>query len=155
MDVDEVLLDTEDRMEKAVEAFRHVLATVRTGRANTALVEHFEVEHYGQTMPLNQLGTLATPDPALTTRQVWAPAAVHPIVPAVQAGGQGRQCGLLGVLHGWSTLGWECPVPMHAPCRMSGAVISTPSGREVAAGLAGRRRPSSLRRAHSRGSLAA
>lgn len=84
MDVDEVLLDAEDRMEKAVVAFEHVLATVRTGRANTALVEHFEVEHYGQTMPLNQLATLATPDPTLITIQVWDQAAVAPIMKAVQ-----------------------------------------------------------------------
>ncbi|MCH7911295.1 MAG: ribosome recycling factor, partial [Candidatus Hydrogenedentes bacterium] len=65
-------------------AFEHVLATVRTGRAHTALVEHFEVEHYGQTMPLNQLATLATPDPTLITIQVWDQAAVAPITKAVQ-----------------------------------------------------------------------
>ena len=58
---DDILLDADDRMDKAVLAFQHNLDTIRTGRANTALVEHLQVTHYGQTLPLNQLATLAAP----------------------------------------------------------------------------------------------
>lgn len=85
MDVDEVLLDAEDRMDKAVDALRQSLATVRTGRANTALVEHLQVTHYDQTMPLNQLATLSAPDPTLITVQPWDKSALDSIMKAIQA----------------------------------------------------------------------
>ena len=85
MEVDEVLLDADDRMDKAVEAVRQALATVRTGRANTALVEHLQVSHYDQMMPLNQLATLAAPDPTLITVQPWDQSALQPIMKAIQA----------------------------------------------------------------------
>ena len=65
---DEILLDCEDRMDKAVVAYEHTLETVRTGRASTALVEHLHVTHYGHAMPLNQLATLAAPDLAIAVR---------------------------------------------------------------------------------------
>ena len=85
MEVDEVLLDAEDRMDKAVDAVRQALATVRTGRASTALVEHLQITHYDQTMPLNQLATLAAPDPTLITVQPWDQSALQPIMKAIQA----------------------------------------------------------------------
>ena len=85
MEVNEVLLDAEDRMDKAVDALRQSLATVRTGRAHTALVEHLQVPHYDQLMPLNQLATLAAPDPALITVQPWDKSALQPIMKAIQA----------------------------------------------------------------------
>ena len=81
---DEILLDAEDRMDKAVSSFQHTLATVRTGRASTALVEHMPVSHYGQTMPLNQLATLATPDAQLVTVQPWDNGALDSIMKAIQ-----------------------------------------------------------------------
>ncbi len=82
--IDEILLDAEDRMEKAVEAYRNVLATVRTGRASTGLVEHLQVEHYGQRMPLNQLATLGAPEAQLITIQPWDQSATDPIMKAIQ-----------------------------------------------------------------------
>lgn len=85
MEVDEVLLDADDRMDKAVEALRQSLGTVRTGRANTALVEHLQITHYGQTMPLNQLASLAAPDPTLITVQPWDQSALQPIMKAIQS----------------------------------------------------------------------
>ncbi len=81
---DDVLLDADDRMEKAVTAFQHVLDTVRTGRASTALVEHFHVSVYGQAMPLNQLATLQTPDAQLITVQPWDKSNVNAIMKAIQ-----------------------------------------------------------------------
>jgi ribosome recycling factor len=81
---EDVLLDAEDRMEKATEAFRHALASVRTGRATTALIEHLQVTHYGQTMALNQLATLAAPEPQLLTVQPWDRGTMDPIMKAIQ-----------------------------------------------------------------------
>ena len=85
MEVDEVLLDADDRMDKAVESCRQALATIRTGRANTALVEHLQVSHYDQTMPLNQLATLAAPEPTLITVQPWDKSVLEPIMKAIQS----------------------------------------------------------------------
>ena len=82
--LDDVLLDAEDRMDKAVTAFEHNLATVRTGRASTALVEHLHVSHYGQQMALNQLATLAAPEPTLITIQPWDRGAMDSIMKAIQ-----------------------------------------------------------------------
>ena len=85
MDVDDILLDADDRMDKAVESCRQTLAAVRTGRANTAIVERLQVSHYDQTLPLNQLATLAAPDPTLVTVQPWDKSALQPIMRALQA----------------------------------------------------------------------
>lgn len=81
---DDILLDADDRMEKAVVAFQHNLDTIRTGRANTSLVEHLHVTHYGQTMPLNQLATLAAPESTLITVQPWDNGAMASIMKAIQ-----------------------------------------------------------------------
>lgn len=81
---DEILLDADDRMDKAVVAFQHNLDTIRTGRANTALVEHLHVMHYGQSMPLNQLATLAAPEATLITVQPWDKASMDSIMKAIQ-----------------------------------------------------------------------
>jgi len=82
--IDEILLDVEERMENAVEAYKQVLASVRTGRASTSLVEHLQVEHYGQRMPLNQLATLGAPEAQLITIQPWDQSAVDPVMKAIQ-----------------------------------------------------------------------
>jgi ribosome recycling factor len=81
---DDVLLDAEDRMEKAIEAYRNNLATVRTGRASTALIEHLQVAHYGQSMALNQLATLSAPEPHLLTVQPWDQGTLNSIMKAIQ-----------------------------------------------------------------------
>lgn len=82
--IDEILLDAEERMDNAVEAYRQVLASVRTGRASTSLVEHLQVEHYGQRMPLNQLATLGAPEAQLITIQPWDAGAVDSVMKAIQ-----------------------------------------------------------------------
>ncbi len=81
---EEILADASERMDKAVEAFENSIAAIRTGRAHTSLVEHLAVTHYGQTMPLNQLATLAAPDAQLITVQPWDRSAVDSIVKAIQ-----------------------------------------------------------------------
>jgi ribosome recycling factor len=63
MTSDEILLDTEERMEKAVNVFRDELRGLRTGRATPALVDSLRVEYYGSPTPLKQLSQISTPDP--------------------------------------------------------------------------------------------
>ncbi len=84
-DPDEIVLDVDDRMQKALDAYQQALATVRTGRAHTSLVEGIQVAHYDQRMPLNQLATIAAPDAQLLTVQAWDQGAVDAIMKAIQS----------------------------------------------------------------------
>src|SRR6266513_588456 len=63
MTSDEILMDTEERMEKAVNVFRDELRGLRTGRATPGLVDGLRVEYYGSPTPLKQLAQISTPDP--------------------------------------------------------------------------------------------
>ena len=63
MTSDEILMDAEERMEKAVSVFREELRGLRTGRATPALVDSMRVEYYGSPTPLKQLAQISTPDP--------------------------------------------------------------------------------------------
>jgi ribosome recycling factor len=63
MSSDEILLDAEERMEKAANFFRDELRGLRTGRATPALVDSIRVEAYGSPMPLKGIATISTPDP--------------------------------------------------------------------------------------------
>ncbi|MEX1253303.1 MAG: ribosome recycling factor [Dehalococcoidia bacterium] len=82
--IDETLTDAEQRMAKAVEALRRELATVRTGRASPALIEHLRIDYYGTPTPLNQLATIAVPDARLLTVQPWDKNALGPIEKSIQ-----------------------------------------------------------------------
>jgi ribosome recycling factor len=62
---------TKQRMEGAVEALRKEFSGLRTGRASVNLLDSVQVEAYGSLMPLNQVGTVAVPEPRLLTVQVW------------------------------------------------------------------------------------
>ena len=64
---DELLDDAEDRMQKSVEACRHELATVRTGRASPHLLDRVVVDYYGTETPLRQLAQVAATDARLLT----------------------------------------------------------------------------------------
>jgi len=72
------------RMEKAVDDFRKELATLRTGRANVALLDHVRVDYHGTPMPINQLGTLSVPDPTLIVIAPWDPSALQMIDRAIR-----------------------------------------------------------------------
>ena len=80
----DALAQSRARMEKAVEDFRRELAAVRTGRANVALLDHIRVDYHGTPMPINQLGTLSVPDPAMILISPWDPGAVALIDKAIR-----------------------------------------------------------------------
>ena len=63
MDQDEILLDAEDRMEKAVEHLTTSLSGIRTGRANPGLVDSVKVDFYGSPTPLKQIANISIPEP--------------------------------------------------------------------------------------------
>ncbi len=72
------------RMEKAVDDFRKELATIRTGRANATLLDNVRVDYHGTPMPVNQLGTMTVPDPAMIVIAPWDPSAVALIDKAIR-----------------------------------------------------------------------
>lgn len=61
--INEVLVDTQERMDKAIESLRADLMSIRTGRASPALVERLTVEYYGMPTPLQQLAMISVPEP--------------------------------------------------------------------------------------------
>src|SRR5215510_4733482 len=71
--VKEISRDTKNRMEKVIEDFRHKLATVRTGRASTSLLDNISVEYYGSPTPLNQVATIHAPEASMLTVQPFDP----------------------------------------------------------------------------------
>ena len=81
--IDDILLDVEERMDKAVGALRSDLMTIRTGRASPALVERITVEAYGSSMPLNQMATIAVPEPRLLTIRPWDTSVIGAIERAI------------------------------------------------------------------------
>ena len=80
----DAIAQAKTRMEKAVEDFRRELSTVRTGRANVALLENVRVDYHGTPMPINQLGTMNVPDPAMIVISPWDPGALAPIDKAIR-----------------------------------------------------------------------
>jgi len=72
-------------MDKAVEAVKREFSTVRTGRATTALLDLVKVEAYGSEMPLNQVGTVAVPEPKLLTVQPWDKSLLKAVEKAILA----------------------------------------------------------------------
>ena len=58
-------------MDKSIEAFTKELSSLRTGRANAAMLDLVKVDVYGQQMPINQIGSITTPEPRVINIQVW------------------------------------------------------------------------------------
>ncbi len=79
------MTQTKTRMSKALDDLRLELASVRTGRASTALLEHLKVEYYGTPTPLNQVATLGVPDPAMLTVQPWDPSLLSTIEKVIRS----------------------------------------------------------------------
>lgn len=65
------LADVERRMEGAVQALRHELGGLRTGRASASLLEPLQIEAYGSRMAINQVATISVPEPRMLSVQVW------------------------------------------------------------------------------------
>ncbi|GAO38502.1 ribosome-recycling factor [Sphingomonas changbaiensis NBRC 104936] len=81
--------DLERRMHGAVEALKHDLQGLRTGRASTTLLEPVHVDVYGASMPLNQVATVSAPEPRMLSVQVWDKSNVGPVDKAIRSAGLG------------------------------------------------------------------
>ena len=59
------------KMDKAIEVFSKELSSLRTGRANASMLDLIKVDVYGQQMPINQVGSITTPEPRMINIQIW------------------------------------------------------------------------------------
>lgn len=86
MDSDEILFNTEEAMQKAVDYVLHEMSTVRTGKASPSLVEGIDVHvaSYGSSMKLKQLALISTPEPRLITIQPFDPSSTSDIERALR-----------------------------------------------------------------------
>lgn len=85
-------IDTDDlsrRMEGAIASFRSDLASLRTGRASSSMLDAITVEAYGQQTPLNQVGTINVPEPRMVTITVWDKQLVGKVDKAIRNSGLG------------------------------------------------------------------
>ncbi len=81
--------DLKRRMDGALDALRREFAGLRTGRASISLLEPITVEAYGQSMPLNQVGTISVPEPRMITVQVWDRALAGTVEKTIRNSGLG------------------------------------------------------------------
>lgn len=71
MTIAEIRKSTENKMKKSVEALKHDLAKIRTGRAHAGLLDHIQVDHYGSMVPLSQIANVGLGDARTITVQPW------------------------------------------------------------------------------------
>src|SRR6202050_472938 len=81
--------DLKRRMQGALASLKQELSGLRTGRASTGLLDHVQVEAYGNHMLLNQLATISVPEPRLLNVQVWDRSMVHAVEKAISAANLG------------------------------------------------------------------
>lgn len=83
--VEEILLNAEERMEKALTALGKNFAGVRTGRANSMVLDHIKVDYYGVPTPINQMAAVKTPDAHLLVIEPWDKGTLRAIEHAIMA----------------------------------------------------------------------
>lgn len=79
-----LIKEAEERMKKAIETIRHEIATVRTGKATTSLLDAIRVEYYGNMVPLQQVASVSAPEVRLLVIQPWERAILPEVVKAIQ-----------------------------------------------------------------------
>ncbi len=84
MTTDEILLDVEERMEKAIRKLKGDLAGIRTGRANPGLVDSLRVEVYGSSVPIKQVASVGAPEPNQIVIRPYDPGTLKDIEKAIQ-----------------------------------------------------------------------
>lgn len=80
----DIVKEARHHMQKAVDVTRRELATIRSGKATTSLLDTVRVEAYGQQLPLNQVASVAAPEPRLLTVQPWDKSLIGAVEKAIQ-----------------------------------------------------------------------
>jgi ribosome recycling factor len=89
MSADDILLDVEDRMDKAIQHLKQSLGGIRTGRANAGLVDSLKVEVYGSQSPMKQLASVGAPEPQQIVIRPYDPSTIKDIERAIVNSGLG------------------------------------------------------------------
>ncbi|MSR44501.1 MAG: ribosome recycling factor [Phycisphaerales bacterium] len=89
MDIDTVLLEAEERMLKSLDYLQREYRGVRTGRANTALLEYIKVEYYGSFVDLREIAAVSVPEPTQLLVKPFDPGAKNEIIKAIEKSGLG------------------------------------------------------------------
>lgn len=89
MSAEDILLDVEERMEKAIDVLKNALTGIRTGRANPGLVDTLRVEVYGSQTPIKQLASVSCPEPTQIVVRPYDPGTLKDIEKSIQASGLG------------------------------------------------------------------
>ncbi|HET7904844.1 MAG TPA: ribosome recycling factor [Candidatus Eisenbacteria bacterium] len=79
-----LLKDTEERMKKALETIRHEVASIRTNKATTSLLDGIRVDYYGTPTPLQQVASVGVPEPRMLVIQPWERSILPEIVKSIQ-----------------------------------------------------------------------
>ncbi len=82
--IDKLLVETEERMKKQIEALRRELSGIRSGKASPALLDTVRVEAYGTTSPIQQVGSVSAPEARLLVVQPWDKSLIKAITRAIQ-----------------------------------------------------------------------
>ena len=83
MNAQQITRETEDKMKKSLEIVQHNFAGVRTGRANSGMVENLHVDYYGTSTPMRQVASITIPEPRMITLSPWDPGALKAIEKAI------------------------------------------------------------------------
>ncbi|RBI85101.1 ribosome recycling factor [Rhodosalinus halophilus] len=98
---EEIEIDTDDlerRMQGAMNSLKSELASLRTGRASSSMLDPVTVEAYGQRVPVNQVGTINVPEPRMLTVNVWDKSLVGKVEKAIRESGLGINPQLNGTI---------------------------------------------------------
>lgn len=80
----DIYAETRNHMQKSLESLEHHLSSMRTGRANPAILNNIRVEYYGSAMPITQVGTVSSPDARTLMVQAWDPNMLKEIEKAIR-----------------------------------------------------------------------
>lgn len=83
MELQELLTQEETRMDKTIESMKHEFASIRTGRASTALLDKIMVDYYGAPTPVNQVANVSVPEPRMILIAPWEKNMIGPIEKAI------------------------------------------------------------------------
>lgn len=81
--IEDILKIADEKMEKTTETLKRELASMKAGRANTAMLDRIEAEYYGSNTPINQLGNISIPEPRVLAIQPWDKSSIKAIEKAI------------------------------------------------------------------------
>jgi len=89
MDVEEIYLESDEKMQKSLDNLRNELSKIRTGKASPTLLDGIKIDYYGTVTPLNKIASIGTPEPRLIVVQPWDKSILNEVEKAIQKSDMG------------------------------------------------------------------